>query len=126
MIKLVLVRHGESIWNKENKFTGWMDVDLSDNGIKEAKTIFIKNENDYYALLDGKKYQKDSLTDTVSEVLKKICMDKKEIVIILKGINMPDSLLDDVVDLISNEYPDLEIGVIDAMQDDYDLIIGVN
>ena len=96
------------------------------NGIKEAKTIFIKNENDYYALLDGKKYQKDSLTDTVSEVLKKICMDKKEIVIILKGINMPDSLLDDVVDLISNEYPDLEIGVIDAMQDDYDLIIGVN
>ena len=37
MIKLVLVRHGESIWNKENKFTGWTDVDLSDNGIKEAK-----------------------------------------------------------------------------------------
>ena len=37
MIKLVLVRHGESIWNKENKFTGWTDVDLSDNGIKEAE-----------------------------------------------------------------------------------------
>ena len=36
MIKLVLVRHGESIWNKENKFTGWTDVDLSENGIKEA------------------------------------------------------------------------------------------
>ena len=35
-IKLVLVRHGESVWNKENKFTGWTDVDLSDNGIKEA------------------------------------------------------------------------------------------
>lgn len=37
MIKLVLVRHGESIWNKENKFTGWTDVDLSEKGIKEAK-----------------------------------------------------------------------------------------
>ena len=37
MIKLVLVRHGESIWNLENKFTGWTDVDLSDKGIEEAK-----------------------------------------------------------------------------------------
>ena len=37
MIKLVLLRHGESIWNKENLFTGWMDVDLSDRGIGEAK-----------------------------------------------------------------------------------------
>lgn len=37
MIKLVLVRHGQSIWNLENKFTGWTDVELSVNGIKEAK-----------------------------------------------------------------------------------------
>lgn len=37
MIKLVLVRHGQSMWNLENKFTGWTDVDLSENGIKEAK-----------------------------------------------------------------------------------------
>ncbi|MHA1796939.1 MAG: 2,3-diphosphoglycerate-dependent phosphoglycerate mutase [Candidatus Helarchaeota archaeon] len=36
MIKLVLLRHGESIWNKENKFTGWTDVDLSEKGIEEA------------------------------------------------------------------------------------------
>ena len=36
MIKLVLVRHGQSIWNLENKFTGWTDVGLSENGIKEA------------------------------------------------------------------------------------------
>ena len=36
MIKLVLVRHGESIWNLENKFTGWTDVSLSENGIREA------------------------------------------------------------------------------------------
>ncbi|NMF05583.1 2,3-diphosphoglycerate-dependent phosphoglycerate mutase [Clostridium beijerinckii] len=36
MIKLVLVRHGESLWNLENRFTGWTDVDLSENGLKEA------------------------------------------------------------------------------------------
>ena len=37
MIKIVLVRHGQSMWNLENKFTGWTDVPLSENGIKEAK-----------------------------------------------------------------------------------------
>ena len=37
MIKLVLVRHGQSIWNLENRFTGWTDVELSEQGIKEAK-----------------------------------------------------------------------------------------
>ena len=37
MFKLVLLRHGESIWNKENKFTGWTDVDLSEKGVQEAK-----------------------------------------------------------------------------------------
>lgn len=37
MIKLVLVRHGQSMWNLENRFTGWTDVELSENGVKEAK-----------------------------------------------------------------------------------------
>ena len=37
MIKLALLRHGESTWNKENRFTGWTDVDLSNKGISEAK-----------------------------------------------------------------------------------------
>lgn len=36
MLKLVLLRHGESIWNRENRFTGWTDVDLSSKGIAEA------------------------------------------------------------------------------------------
>ena len=35
-MKLVLIRHGESLWNKENLFTGWTDVDLSETGRKEA------------------------------------------------------------------------------------------
>ena len=37
MTKLVMVRHGESEWNKLNLFTGWMDVDLSEQGVQEAK-----------------------------------------------------------------------------------------
>lgn len=38
MNKLVLIRHGESAWNKENRFTGWVDVDLSAKGVEEAHT----------------------------------------------------------------------------------------
>jgi 2,3-bisphosphoglycerate-dependent phosphoglycerate mutase len=37
MHKLVLLRHGESTWNRENRFTGWTDVDLSERGLEEAK-----------------------------------------------------------------------------------------
>ena len=37
MYTLVLLRHGESTWNRENRFTGWTDVDLSDRGREEAK-----------------------------------------------------------------------------------------
>lgn len=37
MYKIVLLRHGESIWNKENRFSGWVDVELSEKGIEEAK-----------------------------------------------------------------------------------------
>ena len=37
MYKLVLVRHGESIWNLENRFTGWTDVDLTSAGVEQAK-----------------------------------------------------------------------------------------
>ena len=37
MYTLVLLRHGQSLWNQENRFTGWVDVDLSDQGLAEAK-----------------------------------------------------------------------------------------
>ena len=37
MHKLVLLRHGESDWNRENRFTGWTDVDLSERGVEEAR-----------------------------------------------------------------------------------------
>ncbi len=47
MFTLVLLRHGESLWNKENRFTGWTDVDLTEQGIKEALEAgnILKKEN---------------------------------------------------------------------------------
>ena len=52
MSKLILTRHGQSIWNAENRFTGWVDVDLSKKGVEEAeksgeliKNLIIKIES---------------------------------------------------------------------------------
>jgi 2,3-bisphosphoglycerate-dependent phosphoglycerate mutase len=51
MLRLVLLRHGESTWNKENRFTGWTDVDLSDKGREEAR--------DAGRLMSAEKYEFD-------------------------------------------------------------------
>ena len=48
MIKLVLLRHGQSTWNLENRFTGWTDVDLSRQGVKEAKSAGMVLRNEGY------------------------------------------------------------------------------
>ena len=47
MSKLILTRHGQSVWNAENRFTGWVDVGLSEQGIHEARKsgVLIKNLN---------------------------------------------------------------------------------
>ena len=37
MSNLILVRHGQSVWNKEKRFTGWADIDLTEQGQQEAK-----------------------------------------------------------------------------------------
>ncbi len=51
MLRLVLLRHGESTWNKENRFTGWTDVDLSEKGREEAR--------DAGRLMNAEKYEFD-------------------------------------------------------------------
>ena len=60
MAKLVLLRHGQSMWNLENKFTGWMDIDLSDQGIGEAHQAG--------KLLKGEGYSFDSFDSLVSSL----------------------------------------------------------
>lgn len=51
--KIVLLRHGESIWNKENRFTGWVDVELSEKGVEEAEEAgkILKNEGYVFDLV---------------------------------------------------------------------------
>ena len=44
MSYLILVRHGQSVWNLEKKFTGWVDVDLTENGKSEAKKAFFASD----------------------------------------------------------------------------------
>ncbi|MFA7229361.1 MAG: 2,3-bisphosphoglycerate-dependent phosphoglycerate mutase, partial [Melioribacteraceae bacterium] len=49
MYKVVLLRHGESEWNKLNLFTGWTDVDLSEKGVNEAMQAGALLKNEGYA-----------------------------------------------------------------------------
>ena len=52
MADLILIRHGQSVWNAENRFTGWTDVDLSDRGVKEAEEAGIeRTTGDYMGML---------------------------------------------------------------------------
>ena len=69
MSKLVLVRHGESFFNKENKFSGWLDISLSDEGILQAKKTgeILKNYEFDYAFTSKLKRAQE----TFFEIIKK-------------------------------------------------------
>ena len=72
MIKLVLVRHGESIWNMENKFTGWTDVELSKKGIEEARNAGkLLKENNYSFDIAYSSFLKRA-NDTLDIILKEM------------------------------------------------------
>lgn len=101
MIKLVIVRHGQSIWNLENKFTGWTDVDLSENGIKEAKEAgkILKSNNykfdiAYTSLLkraqDTLKYILEELDETNIEIKKSYKLNERHYGA-LQGLNKDET-----------------------------------
>ena len=75
MKKLVIVRHGESVWNLENKFTGWTDVELSEKGIIEAKQAgkLLKKNNYHFdiAYTSLLKRANDTLTYILEELHEK-------------------------------------------------------
>jgi 2,3-bisphosphoglycerate-dependent phosphoglycerate mutase len=71
MYRLVLLRHGESVWNKENRFTGWTDVGLSKDGVKEAVTAG-KNMK-----LDGFKFRM-AYTSYLSRAIKTLWLSLEE------------------------------------------------
>ena len=101
MIKLVIVRHGQSIWNLENKFTGWTDVDLSENGIKEAKEAgkILKSKNykfdiAYTSLLkraqDTLKYILEELDETNIEIKESYKLNERHYCA-LQGLNKDET-----------------------------------
>ena len=73
---LILVRHGQSVWNLENRFTGWVDVELTKKGVSEAENagLLIKDKNIeinfYYSSLQLR-------ANNTLEIIKKILNDKK-------------------------------------------------
>ena len=73
IIKLILLRHGESVWNKENKFTGWIDVSLSENGKAEAKSAgkILRDKKYYFDLVfESVLKRSNETTDIVLQKLK--------------------------------------------------------
>ena len=76
MTKLIITRHGQSVWNAENKFTGWVDVDLSDKGVLEAEKsgqlIRDLNINRYFLYILFKRAIK-----TLTTILKKNNLELK-------------------------------------------------
>ena len=79
MIKLVLVRHGQSLWNLENKFTGWTDISLSENGIKEAKEAGIALKEKGYTFDLAFTSVLKRAEDTLSYILKEMQLENIEI-----------------------------------------------
>lgn len=75
MKRVVLLRHGESVWNKENRFTGWTDVDLTEKGIEEArKAGQVLRENGFIFQKAFTSYLKRAVK-TLNEVLDVMDLD---------------------------------------------------
>ena len=76
---LILVRHGQSVWNLEKRFTGWVDVDLTDKGESEAEKagLLIKNKNIeinfYYSSLQLR-------ANNTLKIIQKVLNDKKDFI----------------------------------------------
>ena len=92
MSKLVIVRHGQSQWNLENRFTGWVDVDLSEKGIEEAEKAA--------ELLKGYKFDLAYTSDLLRA--------QRTLDIILKGIGQESIPLEKDQALNERMYGDLQ------------------
>ena len=62
MKNLILVRHGQSVWNLSNRFTGWIDVELTEGGIKEAEKVAMEAEKELA-------HYKTKITDEIDAII---------------------------------------------------------
>ena len=75
MKRIVLIRHGESVWNKENRFTGWTNVDLSEKGVEEAKKAgALLKENGFHFTKAYTSYLKRAIK-TLNQILDVMDLD---------------------------------------------------
>ena len=111
-MKLILVRHGESIWNKENKFTGWTDVPLSEKGINEAiEAGKILKKNGYTFDVAYTSVLKRA-NDTLNYILDELNLNTKMLV------QVHDEL---VFDVPNNEVEEVIPIIRDVMENIYEL-----
>jgi 2,3-bisphosphoglycerate-dependent phosphoglycerate mutase len=80
MAKLVLVRHGQSQWNLENRFTGWVDVPLSEKGVQEARQAgqYLKGQTFQQAFTSNLKRAQDTLRLILEELGQTVPTEKDE------------------------------------------------
>ena len=103
MAKLVIVRHGQSQWNLENRFTGWVDVDLSDKGVEEANAA-------------GEKLKGYTFDAAFSSVLKRA---NRTLDIILENIGQFNLQVEKNQALNERHYGDLQGKNKQEMRDEY-------
>ena len=103
MVNLVIVRHGQSQWNLENRFTGWVDVDLTEKGVEEANKA-------------GEKLKTFHFDAAFSSVLKRA---NKTLDIILKNIGQSDLHVEKNEALNERHYGDLQGKNKDEMREEY-------
>ena len=110
MNKLVLLRHGQSQWNLENRFTGWKDVSLTSKGINEAITAgkLIKKNNIRIDLIFSSVLQRANETArlTVIEIDQKHLWNEKNELIVIKNHSLNERDYGDLVGLNKKETAD--------------------
>ncbi|HNU20548.1 MAG TPA: histidine phosphatase family protein, partial [Hydrogenophilus thermoluteolus] len=75
MYKIVLLRHGESVWNRENRFTGWTDVDLTEKGVEEARAAVAEQKKAGYDFIKVHNVLPDELYRAVLDEAQRQSLD---------------------------------------------------
>ena len=98
MYKLVLMRHGESQWNLENRFTGWADVDLTETGRQQAKEAGLLLAEKGYSFDELCKPSTDKSTNPFLEALRTAEIQLESVVLVDIMVNFLNRLKSDLSD----------------------------